>query len=113
MRHTIVATSLAVFAVALTTALPAAAKTPAYKGTVGPGFTIKLANKPTRAGKATFVVSDLSSSHNFHLVGKGVNVKTSVSGTGTKRFTVTLQKGTYRFFCDPHKSFMKGSFTIR
>lgn len=113
MKRTIPAVSLAALALALTTALPATAATPTVKGTVGPGFTIKLAKKPTKAGKVTFVVSDRSSSHNFHLIGKGVNVKTSVGGTGTKRFTVTLKKGTYRFLCDPHASFMKGSFRIR
>jgi plastocyanin len=57
-------------------------------------------------------VSDKASIHNFHLVGPGVNVKTSVSGTGTKTFVVTLKKGTYAFFCDPHKSSMHGSFKV-
>jgi len=94
-------------------AATAPAATPVYKGTVGPGFTIKLAKPPTKAGKAKLVVADLSSSHDFHLTGPGVDVKTSIGGMGTKTFTVTLEKGTYRYFCDPHKSFMKGSFTIR
>ena len=40
-------------------------------------------------------------------------MKTSVGGKGTKTFTVTLKKGTYTYVCDPHKSFMKGSFKIR
>ena len=93
-------------------ALPAAAATPTYKGTVGPGFTIKMASKPTKAGTIKLVVDDKSSIHDFHLTGPGVNVKTSVSGTGTKTFTVTLQKGTYKFMCDPHKSFMHGSFKV-
>ena len=57
-------------------------------GTVGPGFTITLeksGSKVTKlkAGKYTIVVRDLSSSHNFHLSGPGVNKKTSVGGTGT------------------------------
>ena len=65
-------------AAALALALPAVAATPTYKGTVGPGFTIKLASKPTKAGKIKLVVSDKSSQHNFHLSGPGVNVKTSV-----------------------------------
>ena len=77
---------------ALALALPAVAATPTYKGTVGPGFTIKLASKPTKAGKIKLVVSDKSSQHNFHLRGPGVNVKTSVGQTGTKTFTVTLKK---------------------
>jgi plastocyanin len=98
---------------ALATALPAAAATPTYNGTVGPGFTIKLATKPTKAGTIKLVVADKSSIHNFHLSGPGVNVKTSVSATGTKTFTVTLKKGTYKFMCDPHASVMKGSFTVK
>ena len=99
-------------AAALALALPAVAATPTYKGTVGPGFTIKMASKPTKAGKIKLVVSDKSSQHNFHLRGPGVNVKTSVGQTGTKTFTVTLKKGTYKFMCDPHASFMKGSFKV-
>ena len=99
-------------AAALALALPAVAATPTYKGTVGPGFTIKLASKPTKAGQIKLVVSDKSSQHNFHLRGPGVNVKTSVGQSGTKTFTITLKKGTYKFMCDPHKSFMKGSFKV-
>ncbi|HWO81802.1 cupredoxin domain-containing protein [Gaiella sp.] len=97
---------------ALAVALPASAATPTYNGTVGPGFTIKLTKKPTKAGKIKLVVADKASIHNFHLTGPGVNVKTSVSGTGTKTFTVTLKKGTYKFVCDPHASVMKGSFKV-
>jgi plastocyanin len=99
-------------ATGLVTAGNAAAATPTYAGTVGPGFTISMAKKPTKPGKIKLVVNDKSSIHNFHLSGPGVNVKTSVSGTGTKTFLVTLKKGTYTFVCDPHKSIMKGSFKI-
>jgi plastocyanin len=42
-----------------------------------------------------------------------VNKTTSVAGKGTKTWTVTLKKGTYKYVCDPHKSFMKGSFTVK
>ena len=98
--------------VALILALPALAATPVFKGTVGPGFTIKMTTKPTKAGKIKLVINDRSSVHNFHLTGPGVNVKTSVSAIGTKTFTITLKKGTYKFICDPHP-FMKGSFTVR
>jgi plastocyanin len=110
MRPRLVLAGLAV--AGLAAALPAAAATPTYKGTVGPGFTISMAKKPTKAGKIKLVVSDKSNIHDFHLVGPGVNVKTSVSGTGTKTFTITLKKGTYKFFCDPHKSVMHGSFKV-
>ena len=98
--------------VALILALPALAATPVFKGTVGPGFTIKMTTKPTKAGKIKLVINDRSNAHNFHLTGPGVNVKTSVAAVGTKTFTITLKKGTYKFVCDPHL-FMKGSFTVR
>ena len=97
---------------ALVIAIPAVAATPTFKGTVGPGFTITMAKKPTKAGKIKLVVADKASIHNFHLRGPGVNVKTGVSATGTKTFTITLQKGTYRFVCDPHATSMKGSFKV-
>jgi plastocyanin len=104
---------VAVVVVALVAALPAIAATPVFTGTVGPGFTISMAKKPTKAGKIKLVISDKASIHNFHLTGPGVNVKTSVSGTGTKTFLITLKKGTYKFVCDPHASSMHGSFTIK
>ncbi len=100
-------------ATALAAAVPALAATPTYKGTVGPGFTITMASKPTKAGKIKLVIADKSDIHNFHLTGPGVNVKTSVPGEGSKTFTVTLKKGTYKFVCDPHASSMKGSFTVK
>ncbi len=93
-------------------ALPVLAATPKITGTVGPGFTISM-KKPTKAGKYTLVVSDKSKIHNFHLKGKGVNVKTSVPAIGSKTFKITLAKGKYSFLCDPHPTSMKGSFTIK
>jgi plastocyanin len=99
--------------VAAVLALPAAAALPKLQGTVGPGFTISMAKKPTKAGKYTLVVRDLSDEHNFHVRGPGVNVKTGVATMGTKTFTIKLVKGKYTFVCDPHASFMKGSFTIK
>ena len=110
MRKTLVAA--AVSAAFIVLAVPALAATPTFKGTVGPGFTISMAKKPTKAGKVKITVSDKSDFHNFHLTGPGVNVKTSVSFVGTKSFTVTLKKGTYRFVCDPHATSMKGSFKV-
>ena len=109
-RTAAVLLALAIGAIA---ALPAFAATPKFAGTVGPGFTIALAKKPTKAGKTAFVIRDRSSIHNFHLKGPNVNVKTSVSAIGSKTFTVTLKKGRYTFLCDPHPTTMKGSFTIR
>ena len=99
--------------VAAVLALPVVAATPRLTGTVGPGFTITMAKKPTKAGKYTLVVSDKSNIHNFHLTGPGVNVKTSVAATGSKTFKITLKKGKYTFLCDPHASTMRGTFRIR
>jgi plastocyanin len=113
MRKRTIAVVVAVL-VATVAALPVLAATPKVNGTVGPGFTISMAKKPTKAGKVTLVVSDKSSIHNFRLKGPGVNVATSVSATGTKTFkNVALKKGKYTFVCDPHATSMKGSFTIK
>ncbi len=111
MRTTVLAALAA--AAALLAALPASAATPTFKATVGPGFTISMATKPKTAGKIKLVIADKSSIHNFRLKGPGVNVATSVSAVGSKTFTVTLKKGTYKFVCDPHATSMKGSFTVK
>ena len=66
-----------------------------------------------KAGKYVIVVKDTAADHNFHLTGPGVNKSTSVAAKVTATWTVTLKKGTYKFVCDPHKSFMKGSFTVK
>ena len=80
---------------------------PRLIGTVGPGFTIslKLAGKKVKKLKATtyrFKITDKSSSHNFRLRGPGYN----------KAITIKLKKGTYHYMCDPHASFMNGSFKV-
>lgn len=90
-----------------------AATTPALRGSVGPGDTIRLGVKPRKGGVYRLTVNDAADDHNFHLRGPGVNVATSVGGTGAKRFRVRLQPGkTYRFVCDPHADEMRGSFTV-
>jgi plastocyanin len=66
-----------------------------------------------KAGRYLIVVKDQASDHDFHLTGPGLNRTTSVSGKGTQRWTVRLQKGTYKYVCDPHAAFMKGSFTVK
>ena len=89
-------------------------------GQSGPGFTITLkrANfvsvRSIKRGTYTFVIHDRSTIHNYHLKGPGVDKKTSVTFLGTKTWTnVTLRKGKYTFVCDPHKSNMHGSFTVK
>ncbi len=79
-------------------------------------ISLKLGTKKVtslKAGKYTIVVKDTAADHNFHLSGPGVNKTTSVGGTGTSMWTVTLKRGTYTFVCDPHASFMKGTFTVK
>ena len=108
--------ALAVLAAAL--AAPAAfARTPTLNGVDGPGYTITLKQgtkkvSKLKAGTYIFKISDKSKLHNFHLTGPGVNKKTSVAKTGTSTWKLKLKKGTYKFVCDPHASFMKGSFKV-
>ena len=109
---------LAAVAAASIAAGGAGAATPTLKGMVNDQLKITLtkggkAVKTLKAGKYVIAVSDPTSSHNFHLKGPGVDKKTSVSGKQTVKWTVTLKKGTYKFVCDPHASFMKGSFTVK
>ena len=86
---------------------------------VGPGFVISLRNtagrlvRAVKAGVFRITVRDRSRSHNFHLVGPGVNRKTGVAFVGTRTWTIRLRAGTYRFVCDPHRARMKGSFRVR
>jgi plastocyanin len=110
----------AAVAAALAAAAPtSAAPTQAVTGTVGPGFTIVLTKggqKVTRLKAHTsyrFVIRDRATIHDFHLRGPGFDrVLTSVAFQGTKSYTLTLKKGTYQFSCDPHASFMHGSFRV-
>jgi plastocyanin len=104
---------------ALATAPVSSAKT-VLKGTVGPGFTIKLttaAGKPVKtlkAGTYVFIVSDKSAIHNFHLIGPGVNKQiTSIGFTGTKTIVLKLKAGKYIYQCDPHSGDMKASFIVK
>ena len=104
-------------ALAIGTSAAVADAATTLNGTVGPGFTITLKKGSSKvtslsAGKYTIKISDKSNIHNFHLTGPGVNKKTSVPSTGTTTWSVTLKKGTYKYVCDPHASFMKGSFTV-
>jgi plastocyanin len=113
----VVTAAVAVAASAAAASSSAAPKT--VTGTVGPGFTIGLTMNGKKVTKLKagvpyrFVVSDRSPEHNFHLFGPGLSrVVTTVEGTGTKTFTLKLKKGAYHYQCDPHASFMHGSFAV-
>ena len=89
-------------------------------GTTGPGLTItlkKAGKKVTRltAGQYTITVADKSTAHNFVLTGPGVRnrVITGLAYTGTKTVTLRLRRGTYTYYCTPHRAIgMKGTFRV-
>jgi plastocyanin len=89
-----------------------AVSTNTLTGTVGPGFTITMNKTTVKAGTAAITIHDLASIHDFHLTGPGVDKKTSVTGTGTTKWTVKLKKGTYHFMCDPHRTIMHGVLKV-
>jgi plastocyanin len=107
-------TVLATLALASSTfgAVSTTTSTNTLTGTVGPGFTITMNKKTVTAGPYAITIHDLASIHDFHLTGTGVDKKTSVSGTGTTKWTVKLKKGTYHFVCDPHRTIMHGVLNV-
>jgi hypothetical protein len=110
--------ALTVIVAALVVVAPATSKSlPQLFGTVGPGATFMLKDnvgKPVRAvkpGKYTITVQDFSKLQNFHIVGPGINVKTSVSGRGSSGWAVVLKAGTFRYYSDG-SSKLRGSFSV-
>ncbi|HET7571403.1 MAG TPA: hypothetical protein VFJ77_01905, partial [Gaiellaceae bacterium] len=81
-------------------------------GSVGPGFTISMSTARVAPGAYEITISDTSDLHNFHLVGPGVDLATSIEGTGKTTWNVTLQAGTYRFRCDAHAAQMTGQLVV-
>ena len=98
--------------------VPAWGATAKLSGEVGPGFHIDVEKggkdlKTVKAGKYKIKVEDKSPIHNFHLIGPGLNKKTTVSFKGETTWTITLKKGKYTYQCDPHAaSGMKGTFRV-
>ena len=92
------------------------AANPQLFGTVGPGFTIRLAHPDGSVvtkvdpGVYDIVVRDLDGEHNFHLSGLGVNESTDVEALVNVTWTVTFQEARYTFVCDPHANQMRGEF---
>jgi hypothetical protein len=92
---------------------------PRLNGTVTSAFTIGLKNakglKVTtlKRGKYTFVVKDTATTHNFTLDGPGFEDKviSPTAFTGTKTVTLTLKKGSYKFYCTIHPT-LKGNFKV-
>ncbi len=92
--------------------------TPKLLATVGPKNTISLKSasgatlKTVKAGAYSITVRDRSKLHNFHLVGKGVNRKSALTGMGTLTWKVKLSAGPLRFFSDKSPKTVKGSIKV-
>ena len=97
-------------------------RAPTLNGTVGPGFTITLkqngkAVKSLKAGSYTFVVADKADIHDFVLG----EVEGRLVREGDHRRPVQgdedgedqADPGTWEFYCRPHESQMKGTFTVK
>jgi plastocyanin len=69
-----------------------------------------VAKRGVDAGSYRLVVQDSSRRANFHIRGSGVNRRTARRFTGTKRWTVELARGSYRFGTDPR---LTGTLTVR
>jgi plastocyanin len=82
-----------------------------FAAAVGPKRSISLKPKVTVVGPATITVNDRSRVDNFHLTGSGVNQKTGVAFRGRVTWNVTLQRGTYSYRSDKHKT-MRGSLIV-
>ena len=101
-----------------TTSKPPPAPAAKLVGTVGPGSSISLKKgsggsaKTLAAGKYSISIRDLSKTHNFHLIGPGVNKATGVRFTGRVTWAVRLRKGTYRFQSDANKARVHGSARV-
>jgi len=82
------------------------------------GFSIEVKKgntdlKTIKAGTYRIKVEDKAAIHNFHLIGPGLNRKTSVSFKGETTWTIKLKPGRYTYQCDPHAaSGMKGHFRV-
>jgi hypothetical protein len=99
---------------------PAPKPLPKLLATVGPKATITLRSATgavlrngVKAGRYAIVVRDRTTAHNFHLVGKGVNRRSAVAGTGTSTWTVRLSAGLLRFYSDRAPAKVKGSLRVR
>src|SRR3954452_10757191 len=86
-------------------------------GVVGPAFDITLTfddGSPVGllpAGSYRVVVSDITTDHNFHLFGPGVEQSTGVDFTGSVTWNVTFRSNArYQYVCDVHADSMAGSF---
>jgi hypothetical protein len=107
-------------------AVPAAATgsddLPVLVATVGPGFTIDLADSTGKhldvvtAGSYTLLVHDRSDQHDFHVAnkpdGRRLDLTSGVPFVGDATYTITLEPGLYGYACTPHWQVMNGGFAV-
>jgi len=112
---------LCVLPLVLGTAPVAHGDLPLLVGTVGPGFTIDLADASGKhvdllqAGQYTLLVHDLSAEHNFVLGSKTTGERvasTEVEFVGDQTFTIKLSPGPYAYACSPHFEIMNGRLQV-
>jgi hypothetical protein len=109
--------ALGLVAAALATRSSSAPAAATLSASVGPGFSISLTQNGQSVtqlppGDYTVDVSDTATVHDFHLSGPGVDQATSVPGTGSATWSVTLTTGSYHFQCDAHPTMLHGDFTV-
>ena len=110
---------LVLAAVLLPGAAQSAATATQLNVTVGPGFSIKVADANGKTvtqldpGAYDITIKNLSpaAEHNFHLTGPGID-QFSAFDNNTVTWNVTLVDGTYKYKCDAHPTIMKGSFHV-
>jgi hypothetical protein len=117
----LVVIALLPLALAFSAGPTAADDLPLLVGTVGPGFTIDLADANGNhvdevvAGRYTLLVHDLSNIHNFVLGNKSTGERlatTEVEFVGDETFTIDLVPGLYVYACSPHFQIMFGRLQV-
>lgn len=80
----------------------------------GNAYSISLSASTVAPGTYEFDITDYATIHNFDLLGPGnVSIdKTTIAGTGSVVWTVTLSPGVYTYHCDAHSGTMKGTLTV-
>ena len=63
-------------------------------------------------GRYRIAVRDTARTQNFHLIGPGLNRKTTIRGTSRATWTVTLRRGTYAYRSDANGR-LRGTFRVR
>jgi hypothetical protein len=90
-------------------------------GTVGPGFTIDLADASGKhvdvlvEGRYELLVHDLSDVHNFVVGSKTTGARlasTEVEFVGDQTFAIDLAAGPYAYACSPHFQVMNGNLRV-